>query len=226
MTPIAAQTFYPATPPRGTGQALPAAPLPPVTSLLPIDWGPGGTACLNSFVKQWQQRIMHEDPLCFTQVQQDIFQYLAVKATQVIKVKRSIGQAGYAFAGADNVYKGLIWSAGSKDQETPFLAPQCGERWWPVIIVDLPGDVVAVYCPGLAWQNSRPWFAHRSRVRVWVSDLTAAPCCQPPVSDSGRAQANAALSSHSDQHQPDIGSSTRNSEPTDATNSYDLNAMD
>ena len=108
------------------------------------------------------------DPVCFARARHDIFVYLLDKVTQVVNEKRSIGQAGYAFLGARSVCKGLVWSAGGKDQETPLQEPQSDERWWPIILVDLPGNFVAVYCPGLAWQNARPWVAHRDRVRLWL----------------------------------------------------------
>ena len=38
-------------------------------------------------------------------------------------------------------------------------------EWWPVIFAVSEGGVChPAYCPGLAWQNARPWFAHTTRL--------------------------------------------------------------
>ena len=93
------------------------------------------------------------------------------------------------------------------------------ECWWPIIVVDLIGDFVAVYCPGLAWQNSRPWFAHRSRVRIW---LDAHEC----VGNSDSADpAPAALYSESPGSASDTYDSDRSSSRTLPDHAYDFQAL-
>ena len=62
---------------------------------------------------------------------------------------------------------GIMWCEGGKDQQVqPLLVDEPNSEYWPIIYleVNLSGDLLPVYCPGLAWQGSRPWCAHESRV--------------------------------------------------------------
>ena len=86
------------------------------------------------FVRQWEFRVQSEDPCWFGKASCDLFKYLLLKVTYVVNNKRAVKSAGYSFQSAPRLCKGLVWSEGGKDQETPLLQPKIGEQWWPVIM--------------------------------------------------------------------------------------------
>ena len=62
---------------------------------------------------------------------------------------------------------GRMWSCGGKEQLHPFGYEDATGQWWPIIYQEIepaPDGQTPAYCPGLAWQNARPWFAHLSRI--------------------------------------------------------------
>ena len=71
----------------------------------------------------------------------------------------------------------MVWadgkSEGSQSTDLALVGGQAGETWWPCIVVrqtqysGLGFELIPFYCPALAWQRSRPWFVHLSRVRLF-----------------------------------------------------------
>ena len=86
---------------------------------------------------------------------------------------RSPGQAAWAWKTSGTLYFGYIYSDGTSEgqQSSPLQAVESWNQWWPVIFLvpygTSPSDIHALfpmYCPVLAQNFSRPWFAHRSRL--------------------------------------------------------------
>ena len=96
---------------------------------------------------------------------------------------RSPGQAGWQFATAVQVVGALVNAViiasgrSSGDQETPLQPDEYGVMWWPCVVSLLPDErgLLPFYCPVLAYNRSRPWYAHSSRVFVTGAPLTEVP---------------------------------------------------
>ena len=102
---------------------------------------------------------------------------MILKLAQLLRVGNKVGQPGWMFKSRQvkAIHYGVLWGHGGKEQESPLPTDaaqirEAGSQWWPIIWVEPvcgnpPIDRLPVYCPGLAWQNARPWYAHPSRVQ-------------------------------------------------------------
>ena len=120
------------------------------------------------FQQHWVQQIGAMDGKGLEQAKGDVYAYLILKLAHVLRHTKKIGQAGYGFVGqpVEKIRRGCVWSQGGHEQETELLQREPG-RWWPIIFTESPhGSLYPSYCPGPAWQNARPWFAHVSRIAV------------------------------------------------------------
>ena len=114
------------------------------------------------------------DSRTWTQMQSDasIHDYMAHKLKEGLAFWRSPGQAAWAWRATVSLRKGFIFTDGTSQTTscTPYSTPQIGDRWWPCIFGDPTSNgLVPYYCPALAWQNGRPWFAHGSRLfEAWA----------------------------------------------------------
>ena len=106
----------------------------------------------------------------------NVFNYLVLKlaARLRMKARKSNGLAGYEFSTkrVTDLHCGYLWSHGGPEQQTELSFESAasisdgGSQWWPVIWVDVGGGIlIPVHCPGLAWQNARPAWAHPSRLQ-------------------------------------------------------------
>ena len=140
-------------------------------SIRPMVWGSPETR--GAFEEDWKRSCQANDPWWFQYAARDIYLYLILKLAKFIRSKSSIGQAAWSFQPrrVGDLHYGCVWGHGGREQENELPSGsaadimRAGSAWWPVIWVDVPGDKVPVHCPALAWQNARPWWAHRSRLR-------------------------------------------------------------
>ena len=123
--------------------------------------------------REWVLRVAANDPWVLQSVRNDVWYYLILKLAQLIRRGKRIGQAAWSFQPRQvrDLHYGYVWSHGGKEQATEFPTSgsvadimAAGSEWWPVIWVDVVGVRLPVYCPGLAWMNARPWYAHRTRL--------------------------------------------------------------
>ena len=136
-----------------------------------------------SFIAKWETLIRQNDLVFWAESEQEVWAYLLLRLRDMLGHTRSIGQAGWTFwrtlqsGEVARIARVLIWAdpTSSSTQETPFTGNTGAESWWPAIIVDDGGDVLAVYCPGLAWAKARPWYVHRSRVFVLDGEVHVLP---------------------------------------------------
>ena len=127
------------------------------------------------FLRAWETEIRLNDFGNFQVLgshEANVYLYIERRLRSVLR-KRRKGPAGWWFYQTDGAAGcwtwAIIWTdaRSSEHQETPVDVTFVGERWWPAIVADIPGlDILPVYCPGLAWQDARPWFVHRSRVQL------------------------------------------------------------
>ena len=135
-------------------------------SLMMMCWGSESQQVL--FQQAWVARINAMDFVWLQRACCNVYLYLIYKLQHVLKNTKRIGQAGWALYGQplSAIRCGCVWGQGGHEQEVPLTSHEPGE-WWPLIFVISPdGILYPCYCPGLAWQNARPWYAHASRVRV------------------------------------------------------------
>ena len=155
----------------------------------PMTWGSDQARI--AFESEWMKRIDQEDLSAFRSCKREIYLYLVAQLGQRLRTTPRIGQAGWRFHGkrVKDVHYGCLWGHGGKEQEAPLDESNVndgrlgGSSWWPIIwvepeheddpmCVESGGDIqgrVPVYCPGLAWQRARPWWAHVSRIREIVT---------------------------------------------------------
>ena len=102
-----------------------------------------------------------------------IWDYIEWKLRTVLSTTRQIGKHGH-MAGWDWWKKGTLcrgWlcveHCSDANQQRPFVRGEAIE-WWPIIWLIMEADpncpVVPMFCPALAWSNSRPWSVHTSRL--------------------------------------------------------------
>ena len=135
----------------------------------PPPTAPPRTTLTNAYRETWVARIKRRDPEFLTLGKNDIYLYLMCKLSYILKTKKSIGQAGWAWSGCPvaAIRCGRMWACGGKEQEHPLGFEDDEGQWWPIIFLQIatgPDGRCPTYCPGLAWQNARPWFAHLSRI--------------------------------------------------------------
>jgi hypothetical protein len=148
-----------------------------------MHWGDSDPA---GFFKNWENEIAKMDPTWHTIIQDrrggadlvdhvfpnNVYRYLFAKIMNVVNTKKKIGEIAWAFAQAEpsDYVCGLVWADGTPEQSSPMTAPRAYERWWPCIFLKDAYDLAKpfqrpFYCPALAWNGSRPWPVHISRVR-------------------------------------------------------------
>jgi hypothetical protein len=152
---------------RPAERAVPADPYRAVqTRMPPMDWG---SSSLSVFRKSWEAEIAWNDPVFFRESGRDIYEYMKAKVFHVVNTAKRPGQAGWRFrmAKPSDCICCTVWGDGTHGQSSALgLDPYAyGERWWPCIVLDGETDKLPFYCPALAWQNSRPWEVHVSRLR-------------------------------------------------------------
>ena len=123
-----------------------------------------------------------------------IWEYTEYKLVDVLEHKKRLGPAGHAFwqygiDGNQPTRYGFIYAAGcSESEQSQPYCPGGIKEWWPVIWIEIPGEVWPMYCPALAWQGGRPWFGHFSRLWQlpwhWIPDTTPSTTSAVPVSDA------------------------------------------
>ena len=117
-----------------------------------------------------QARMLDASAWCRLAPEADVYDYLKLKLNDGLSTWRKPGQAAWAFrTSTDIVRKGMIFTDGdmaSTSQSRYDGTVTYGERWWPCIFTVPVGttDIVPYYCPGLAWQNGRPWCANITRL--------------------------------------------------------------
>ena len=117
-----------------------------------------------------QARMLDASAWCRLAPEADVYDYLKLKLNNGLSTWRSPGEAAWAFrTSTDIVRKGMIFTDGdmaSTSQSRYDGTVTYGERWWPCIFTVPVGttDIVPYYCPGLAWQNGRPWCANITRL--------------------------------------------------------------
>ena len=124
--------------------------------------------------REWVLRVAANDPWVLQSARNDVWYYLILRLAQLIRRGNRIGHIAWSFQPRQvrDLHYGYIWAHGGHEQETPLLMNSmaeimaAGHRWWPVIWLDVGGRMlVPAYCPGLAWMDARPWFAHCTRLR-------------------------------------------------------------
>ena len=118
----------------------------------------------------------------------NIYEYMEEKLKQKLNRARGSGsqEAAWAFRMSPNkIRHGMVFCQGSSEQTglSPFTGQVYGEQWWPCIFttVHIHDEYFPYYCPALAWQGSRPWMIHRSRVvHVHVQPPPPPPPPPPP----------------------------------------------
>ena len=136
-------------------------------SLMMMCWGSENQRV--TFQQAWVARINAMDYVWMQRAHCNVYLYLIYKLSHVLSHTKRIGQAGWAFRGQpmSAIQCGCVWGQGGHEQEEPLTSHDIAGQWWPLIFVVTPeGNLYPGYCPGLAWQNARPWYAHASRVRV------------------------------------------------------------
>ena len=113
---------------------------------------------------------------------QDPHEYIRQKFITYLPEKTKIGVEGRKFLealyGGRPVERCFVWSDGTKAHQMKPLefdsdgglpaAEMVGSRWWLCLVIAQPDgdDRWPFVCPALAWQNSRPWQVHPSRLRL------------------------------------------------------------
>ena len=139
-----------------------------------------------TFVKRNTDWCLDADPEGMRKCNNDIWLYLREKLEQRLKSKARKGNGAAAwewvrFFGDPTtkpfccaMYTEAGW--GESFQMKPlakpgvYNEPEC--TWWPCLAVPPAAtcstpDKVATYCPGLAFPNARPWYAHNDRI-IWL----------------------------------------------------------
>ena len=128
-----------------------------------------------SFLAQWSERIRREDLAGWEECGGDVYMFMIMKLQRRLAGGR-LGQAGWSMHAAlmsDQIRHGVIWADGYSESSQTSLRQSngVGETWWPALIQVAPGPpsvaLVPMYCPALAWQNARPWWANPDR--LWIS---------------------------------------------------------
>ena len=145
--------------------------LPHAPPIRPMIWG--CAQIREDFEQDWVQRIDANDAVRFRHADRDVWLYLIQQLAAVIQRGNKIGRAAWLFSSrkVGDFHCGYVWAHGGREQEEELPSGSAadimaaGSQWWPVVWVFIGGVLVPVYCPGLAWQRARPWFAHCSRLR-------------------------------------------------------------
>ena len=170
----------------GPGEFRPARPImdsTPSAAVLArpkLCWGSAENRI--DYYDNWKGRVACMDPSWLHRGKDDVYLYLILKLAHLMRSGNKIGPATWMFRDrqVNAIHYGCVWGHGGKEQEEPLPIKDteiqmAGSQWWPIIwveprwshtnCVDKRDWLLPVYCPGLAWQSARPWFAHPSRVQ-------------------------------------------------------------
>ena len=157
--------IYNMHPQNGGVPGLQVPPLPLAPPIVEMEWR--SLTHQEQFLANWQREIRaNGDGTWLDRAQGDVYRYLIIRLSYRLSRYRRNRQAAWAFRGTPLhlIRCGCIFSQGGHEQESPLMPNEPGE-WWPVIFaVSEDGVCHPGYCPGLAWQNARPWFAHTTRL--------------------------------------------------------------
>ena len=152
------------------------APPPPVPRQPSGDWLDGvrirrmdwGSLDPKALEQTWVREIQKMDSDWLIRAKMNLWLYLVRKLSHVLTNTKGLKEAGLIFyyRRVQELHYGYVWGHGGKEQEQPLPLDVMvgGIQWWPVIWVGVEGILQPCYCPGLAWQGSRPWFAHSTRL--------------------------------------------------------------
>ena len=124
----------------------------------------------------WSMRIRQVDLTGWQQCDGDVYAYLRMKIQVRLctRARKGVGQAGWCIIDAlrsdpSSLRPCVIWADGISEgsQMSPRKSTGEGESWWPALIVAPTNgaqECVPMYCPALAWQGARPWWANVDRV--------------------------------------------------------------
>lgn len=123
------------------------------------------------FYKKWHLLILKESTLVPASDQEHVYEFINGQLEHVLSYIKKPGQAGWSFRSGlsmGTVERAVIWANGSSEssQCRPLSLNEIDSQWWPCVVCSLPDDrgCLPFYCPALAWQRARPWYAHHSRV--------------------------------------------------------------
>ncbi len=130
------------------------------------------------FLERWSQRIQLEDPTGWKACGGDVYTYLLKKLEHRVEMTKP-GKAGWAMHAAlasGQLRQGVIWCDGCSEANQTSVRSSFGggESWWPAlfpvshVLQPHSDELVPMYCPALAWQNARPWWANSDR--LWFFD--------------------------------------------------------
>ena len=129
----------------------------------------------------------YNDPRGAAEAGHDIFQYLVNRLCQALQGRSKIGQCGWQWwneqqRGFVCTKRVLAWCDGCTQSSQLSNEMPLRGQWWPMIVVDLPGEeVLPSYCPALAYNKSRPWGIKRCWCRLFHLPGQVPP---PPIHGS------------------------------------------
>ena len=154
----------------------------------PMHWG--AESRRTHYYEMWSSQIYTQDR---THWRQDPHQYIREKLLGYLPNKQRKTVDGWMFLEALNAPLGtpaqprlvqcFVYSDGTKEHHnTPLEFDSNGDlpaeelarsRWWPCLVIAAPGgdEHWPFVCPALAWQESRPWRVHFSRLRLATSAM-------------------------------------------------------
>ena len=154
----------------------------------PMHWGAESRRTHD--YEMWSSQTYSQDR---THWRQDPHQHIREKLLGYLPNKQRKTVDGWMFLEALNAPLGtpaqtrlvqcFVYSDGTKEhQNTPLEFDSNGDlpaeelarsRWWPCLVIAAPGgdEHWPFVCPALAWQESRPWRVHFSRLRLATSAM-------------------------------------------------------
>ena len=149
-----------------------------------MNWGESD---MDGFLQTWVDRLQATDPQDFRVVDgvsasDLVFDYLKRKVVKNVHDMRKPGQAAWAFmlTPETRMVKGMIFSDGTPSGcSTEWSGTNgYGDKWWPIIYIEDSfyswEGKVPFYCPSLAEDKARPWYAAQSRLRRIVQHVLPA----------------------------------------------------
>jgi hypothetical protein len=157
-------------------------------SLGTMEWG-DDPRTKEVFFSGWAASIRNQDPCGYDIADGDVYSYLKNTLCQVLTEKTKIKEGGWAFRVGllhegrtdwSRLFRCVVWGNGysSEDQRKPMddaETKSLGFEWWPCVVCNVGGDILPFYCPALAWNKSRPWVTHRSRIFLAYASLPPPP---------------------------------------------------
>jgi hypothetical protein len=131
----------------------------------------------SNFLAKWGHAIYRDDSSGWEECGGDVYAYLLLKLERRVHGAKP-GPAGWAMRAAlasGQLVLGVIWCDGCSEKNQTSVRSRFdgGEDWWPALfpvshVNPHSGGLVPMYCPALAWQNARPWWANSDR--LWFFD--------------------------------------------------------